>query len=77
MNSKFRIENVNVDGPHAYVRASIVEGAYISVSSGSELGGVRLRSELHEPSQGTYLFRLESASDSHKLKVGSIVELVR
>lgn len=58
-------------------RASIIEGTYFAVSSGSELGGVRLCSEVHEPSAGTYLFRLESATDNAKLKIGAIVDLVR
>lgn len=77
MNAKFMIENVHVDGPHAYVRASLVMGSYFAVSSGSELGGVRLHSELHEPNPGTFLFRLESASDTSKLIVGTVVEIER
>ena len=77
MSAKFIIESVNVDGPHAHVRATVVEGTHIGVSKGSELGGVRLRSALHQQNPQTYLFELETASDSAKLKVGSIVELVR
>jgi hypothetical protein len=77
MSAKFKIEAIKVDGPHANVSASIIEGEFFAVSKGSELGGVRLRSNLLEIDPRTYLFELESSSDSSKLKVGSIVELVR
>lgn len=79
MNAKFKIENVDVDGPHAYVRAFIVEGNFIHVSQGSELDGVRLASELHNvpnAPDGTVLFRLENAADSAKLRVGAVVDLL-
>jgi len=75
MNPQFKIEAVTVDGPHAYVRASIVAAKNFAVSDGSTLGGVRLRYDVHEPSPGTFLFRLKNASDSSKFKVGTIVEL--
>jgi hypothetical protein len=75
MNPKFKIETITQDGPHAYVRASIVTPQNFAVSSGSRLGGVRLRSDLHEPSPGIFLFRLENPSDSGCLKVGDLVEL--
>ncbi|MFA5264242.1 MAG: hypothetical protein WC378_10475 [Opitutaceae bacterium] len=77
MSTKFKIERVHVDGPHCQVHASIVEGEFFAVSKGSELGGIRLRSALHEASPTTFIFELETASDSSKLKIGNVVELLR
>ena len=57
MSPNFIIQQVCVDGPHAYVRASIVSPQDFAVSQGSLLGGVRLKSYLNEPSPGNYIFR--------------------
>jgi hypothetical protein len=77
MNAKFKIEDVKVDGPHGYVRASIVEGKFFALSKGSELGGVRLRLALQEQNPATFIFELENSGDGEKLKIGSVVELER
>jgi hypothetical protein len=80
MSAKFKIESIRVDGPHAHVCASLVEGAFFAVSQGSELGSVRLKSFLYElklSAQSKFLFELEVASDSSNVFLGEIVELVR
>ena len=77
MTTKFKIEAINVEGPHAHVRASVVQGSYFAVSKGSELGGVRLRSALYEQDPRTYLFELETPADAARLRIGAIVELTR
>ena len=37
MNPKFKIETITTDGPHGYVRASIVTPQNFAVSAGSRL----------------------------------------
>jgi hypothetical protein len=76
MNPTFTIQHVSVDGPHAYVRASIVTPQNFAVSKGSRLGGVRLKSFLAEPTAGSYTFQVEDPREANKLRVGDTVELV-
>jgi hypothetical protein len=75
MKSSFRIKTMSVDGPHAFVTATIQEPRNFSVRDGSRLGGIRLKPELHEPADGTFLFRLEKPADANKLAIGSVVDL--
>ena len=76
MNPKFTIQHVSVDGPHAYARASIVSAQDFTVSKGSLLGGVRLKSYLNEPSPGNYIFQIEDPEEAGRLRKGETVELV-
>jgi hypothetical protein len=75
MNAMFKIQKVNVQGERAYVRASVVKPCNFAVSSGSMLGGIRLRSELMEPEQGVFLFRLEHPAEHFLLNTGDTVNL--
>jgi len=76
MIPRFTIHFVSVDGPHAYVRASIFSPQQFAVSKGSRLGGVRLKSFLAEPTPGTYTFQIEDPTETTKLRVGDTVELI-
>ena len=75
MKPQFKIESVTGDGPHAYVRATIVEAKHFSVSKGSVLGEARLLSELKQIDEQTYIFTLECVVDLSKFSVGSVVQL--
>ena len=75
MSPRFKVEAVDIDGPHAYVRASIVNPQSFALSGSSTLGGVRLSvKEFFEPSPGVFLFRLRDAADAPSLRVGSTVD---
>jgi hypothetical protein len=78
MNPKLTIQFVSVDGPHTYVKASIVAPQkFLAVSKGSRLGGVRLKSFLAEPEPGSgnYTFQIENPEEAGKLRTGETVEL--
>jgi hypothetical protein len=77
MNPRFSIQLVSLDGPHAYVKASIVLQEKFAVSKGSRLGGVRLKSFLDEPEPGSgnYTFQIENPEEAGKLRTGQTVEL--
>jgi len=65
---------VHVDGPHAYVVATLVSGERFVVSDGCRLGGIRLKS--FPPGAGPdYTFQIENPMEAHKLKSAEIVEL--
>lgn len=79
MHPKFKILHVAVDGPHAAVQASLAspETEHFTASSGSCLGGARLKSFLHEsPGSGIFTFEIENPLDASRLRVGGVVELV-
>jgi hypothetical protein len=78
MNPTFTIQFVSVDGPHAYVKASMVSPQkFFAVSKGFRLGGVRLKSFLAEPEPGSgnYTFQIENPEDAGNLHAGETVEL--
>ena len=75
MNPNFNIRRVAVAAPHAYVVASILSPLHFSVSKGSRLGGVRLKSFLKEPNPGSYTFQIEDPKEALKLREGDTVEL--
>jgi len=75
MNATFKVQNVNIEGKRAYVRASVVKPCNFVVSSGSMLGGIRLLPEVMEPERGVFLFRLEHPADRFRLKIGDTVNL--
>lgn len=71
----FKVQNVNVQRKRAYVQASVVKPCNFAVSSGSMLGGIRLRPELMEPEREVFLFRLEHPADHFLLMIGDTVNL--
>lgn len=79
MNPKFTIRHIAVDGPHASVQAQLVLpqiGAF-SVSQGSRLGGIRLKSFLGEnPASSLFIFQIADPEDAAKLRVGDTVDLI-
>jgi hypothetical protein len=79
MLKKFTIRHIAVDGPHTSVQAQLASprtGAF-SVSKGSQLGGIRIKSFLGEdPASGLFTFKLEQPEDAAKFRVGDIVDLI-
>jgi len=75
MNATFKVQNVNIEGKRAYVRASVVKPCNFVVSSGSILGASDYYLKVMEPERGVFLFRLEHPADRFRLKIAILSTL--